>query len=301
MNEERTKARVAVVTGAARGIGRRVALVLAERGYAVAANDLSAPEETLGELERVGVAMLAIPGDVSDEVIAREMVHRVMESFGRVDVLVNNAGISAIVPAEETTLADWNQTLAVNLTGPFLMSREFGKEMLHQGIGSIVNISSVAGLLGVADRAAYNASKHGLIGLTRTLAAEWGGRGVRVNAVCPGWVKTEMDQEDQASGGYTDADIEGRTPMGRFATPEDIARAVAFLADPELSGYVNGHALSVDGGWYGDGSWESLRRRKRGEDPKKIQERSYGETKPRKWKGHGVDHRGRGHDSPQGA
>jgi NAD(P)-dependent dehydrogenase (short-subunit alcohol dehydrogenase family) len=196
-----------------------------------------------------------------------------MESFGRVDVLVNNAGISAIVPAEETTLADWNQTLAVNLTGPFLMSREFGKEMLHQRIGSIVNISSVAGLLGVADRAAYNASKHGLIGLTRTLAAEWGGRGVRVNAVCPGWVKTEMDQEDQASGGYTDADIEGRTPMGRFATPEDIARAVAFLADPELSGYVNGHALSVDGGWYGDGSWESLRRRKRGEDPKKIQER----------------------------
>ena len=184
------------MTGAARGIGRRVALVLAERGYAVAANDLSAPEETLGELERVGVAALAIPGDVSDEVMVREMVHRVMESFGRVDALVNNAGISAIVPAEETTLADWNQTLAVNLTGPFLMSREFGKEMLHQRIGSIVNISSVAGLLGVADRAAYNASKHGLIGLTRTLAAEWGGRGVRVNAVCPGWVKTKMDQED---------------------------------------------------------------------------------------------------------
>src|SRR5918911_2243163 len=259
MNEERTKARVAVVTGAARGIGRRVALVLAERGYAVAANDLSAPEETLGELERVGVAMLAIPGDVSDEVIVREMVHRVMESFGRVDVLVNNAGISAIVSAEETTLADWNQTLAVNLTGPFLMSREFGKKMLRQGIGSIVNISSVAGLLGVADRAAYNASKHGLIGLTRTLAAEWGGRGVRVNAVCPGWVKTEMDQEDQDLGGYTDEDIKGRTPMARFARPEDVAQAVAFLADPELSGYINGHALSVDGRWYGDGSWESLR------------------------------------------
>jgi NAD(P)-dependent dehydrogenase (short-subunit alcohol dehydrogenase family) len=101
-----------------------------------------------------------------------------------------------------------------------------------------------------------------LIGLTRTLAAEWGGRGVRVNAVCPGWVKTEMDEEDQAGSGYTDADIQGRTPMGRFAAPEDIAQAVAFLADPELSGYVNGHTLSVDGGWYGDGSWESLRRGK---------------------------------------
>jgi NAD(P)-dependent dehydrogenase (short-subunit alcohol dehydrogenase family) len=129
-----------------------------------------------------------------------------------------------------------------------------------------VNISSVAGLLGVSDRAAYNASKHGLIGLTRTLAAEWGGRGVRVNAVCPGWVKTEMDQEDQDLGGYTDADIVGRTPMARFARPGDIAQAVAFLADSELSGYINGHTLSVDGGWFADGSWESLRRRKRGEE-----------------------------------
>jgi len=263
MGKERVQARVAVVTGAARGIGRKVALVLAERGYALAANDLSAPEETLGELERVGAEALAIPGDVSDETTVREMVRGVMEGFGHVDVLVNNAGISAIVPAEQTPLADWNRTLAVNLTGPFLMSREFGKEMLGQQSGSVVNISSVAGLLGIADRAAYNASKHGLIGLTRTLAAEWGGRGVRVNAVCPGWVKTEMDQEDQSSGGYTDEDIEGRTPMGRFASPDDIARAVAFLADPEQSGYVNGHTLSVDGGWYGDGSWESLRRSKR--------------------------------------
>jgi NAD(P)-dependent dehydrogenase (short-subunit alcohol dehydrogenase family) len=192
------------------------------------------------------------------------MVEAVMEEFDRIDVLVNNAGISTIVPAEETTLADWNLTLAVNLTGPFLMCREFGKEMLRRGCGSIVNISSVAGLLGIADRAAYNSSKHGLIGLTRTLAAEWGGRGVRVNAVCPGWVKTEMDEEDQSGGGYTDADIEGRVPMGCFASPEDIAAAVAFLADPELSGFVNGHTLSVDGGWYGDGSWESLRHRKQG-------------------------------------
>ena len=196
MDRERAQARVAVVTGAARGIGRKVTLVLAERGYAVAANDLSAPEETLGELERVGAEALALPGDVSDETAVREMVSGVMESFGRVDVLVNNAGISAIVPAEQTPLADWSRTLAVNLTGPFLMSREFGKEMLRQQSGSIVNISSVAGLLGIADRAAYNASTHGLIGLTRTLAAEWGGRGVRVNAVCPGWVKTEMDSAE---------------------------------------------------------------------------------------------------------
>lgn len=253
---------VALVTGAARGIGRRVALTLAERGYRIAANDLQAPDATLEELKGASVEALSVPGDVSDEEAVRGMIEAVLGEFGRVDVLVNNAGISAIQPAEETSLADWRRVLEVNLTGPFLTCREFGRVMLRQGEGSIVNVGSVAGLLGVSDRAAYNASKHGLIGLTRTLAAEWGGRGVRVNAVCPGWVKTEMDEEDQGAGGYTDADIEGRTPMARFAAPQDIAQAVAYLADPDLSGYVNGHALSVDGGWASDGSWESLRRRK---------------------------------------
>ena len=255
---------VAVVTGAGRGIGRRVALVLAEEGFRVAANDLNAPDETVEELRSAGAEAIALPGDVSDEATVRGMVEAVTEEFGRTDVLVNNAGISTIVPAEETTLADWNRTIAVNLTGPFLMCREFGRAMLEAGSGSIVNVSSVAGLLGVGDRAAYNASKHGLVGLTRTLAAEWGGRGVRANAVCPGWVKTEMDEEDQGAGGYTDADIEGRVPMARFATPEDVARAVAFLADPDWSSFVNGHTLSVDGGWFADGSWEGLRRRKQG-------------------------------------
>ncbi len=254
--------RVAIVTGAARGIGRRVALTLAERGFSIAANDLAAPGETLEELRFMGAEALSVSGDVSDETAVRGMVEEVIDAFGRVDALVNNAGISSIVPAEETTLDDWNRTLAVNLTGPFLTCREFGRAMLNRGSGSIVNVASVAGLLGVADRASYNASKHGLIGLTRTLAAEWGGRGVRANAVCPGWVKTEMDEEDQAGGGYTDSDIEGRVPMGRFATPEDVAAAVAFLADPEQSSFVNGHALSVDGGWFADGSWESLRLRK---------------------------------------
>jgi NAD(P)-dependent dehydrogenase (short-subunit alcohol dehydrogenase family) len=131
--------------------------------------------------------------------------------------------------------------------------------MLEQGVGSIVNIASVAGLTGIADRSAYNASKHGLIGLTRTLAAEWGGRGVRCNAVCPGWVKTEMDHVDQASAAYTDDDIVERVPMARFATPDDIAQAVLFLAEPAKSGFVNGHTLAVDGGWTADGSWQSLR------------------------------------------
>jgi NAD(P)-dependent dehydrogenase (short-subunit alcohol dehydrogenase family) len=151
----------------------------------------------------------------------------------------------------------------VNLVAPFLLTRHFGAMMLTQRSGSIVNVASIAGLMGVSDRSAYNVSKHGLIGLTRTLAAEWGGRGIRCNAVCPGWVKTEMDAADQARGTYSDADITERNPMGRFATPDDVARAIAFLADSEKSGFVNGQALPVDGGWTIDGSWQSLRMSKR--------------------------------------
>jgi NAD(P)-dependent dehydrogenase (short-subunit alcohol dehydrogenase family) len=151
-----------------------------------------------------------------------------------------------------TALSDYRRVLEVNLVAPFLLAKKFGQRMLDAGTGLIVNVASVAGLLGIAARAAYNASKHGLIGLTRTLAAEWGGRGVRVNAVCPGWVKTEMDVADQAGGSYSDTDIIGRVPMARFAKPDDIARAIAFLADGEESGFVNGHALSVDGGWSSD-------------------------------------------------
>ncbi len=131
--------------------------------------------------------------------------------------------------------------------------------MLAARAGSIVNIASIAGVIGIAERAAYNASKHGLVGLTRTLAAEWGGRGVRTNAVCPGWVKTEMDAADQASGHYADDDITSRVPMGRFASPDDVARAVAFLADSSESGFINGATIVVDGGWTSDGSWQRLR------------------------------------------
>jgi NAD(P)-dependent dehydrogenase (short-subunit alcohol dehydrogenase family) len=204
-----------------------------------------------------------ILGDVAEESTAVRVADAARGRYGHVDVLVNNAGVSQICPAEGITAADFRRVQDVNLLGPFLMCREVGRLMLKQRSGSIINIASIAGLLGVADRAAYNASKHGLIGLTRTLAAEWGGRGVRVNAVCPGWVKTTMDVAPQAAGLYTDQDIIGRVPMARFATPDDIASAVAFLADPEQSGFVNGHTLSVDGGWFGDGSWESLRLRHR--------------------------------------
>ena len=202
---------------------------------------------------------VAFAGDITDEDFVSLTATESHKKFGRVDALVNNAGISNIASALETTADVYRQVLEVNLVAPFLLAKAFGQVMLDAGSGSIVNVSSVAGLQGIADRSAYNASKHGLIGLTRTLAVEWGARGVRVNAVCPGWVKTEMDHKDQAGGTYTDLDITNHVPMGRFARPEDIAEAIVWLSDSTKSGFVNGVALPVDGGWTNDGSWQSLR------------------------------------------
>jgi NAD(P)-dependent dehydrogenase (short-subunit alcohol dehydrogenase family) len=250
---------VAIITGAGQGIGRQIAVELGTRRFVVAVNDLDTATQTIRDLDEGGARTLSVPGDISDEDSVRRIVEAVLSSEGRIDVLVNNAGISLQRRAEEMDLASWERVMAVNLTGPFLLCREVGRTMLSQGSGSIVNIASIAGQMGFADRVAYNTSKHGLIGLTRTLAVEWGGRGVRVNAVCPGWVKTEMDARDQARSGYTDLDITNRIPMARFAAPEDIASAVAFLADSTMSGFVNGQCLTVDGGWSADGGWETLR------------------------------------------
>lgn len=260
MSESR---RVAVVSGGAQGIGRRTSELLAERGFSIAIIDLQESKATVEAIERMGGEALWFAGDISSEDVVEQFASRVLQRFGRVDVLVNNAGISLIRAAEETTAAEYRRVMEVNLVAPFLLARVFGRKMLEARRGSIVNVASIAGLVAVSDRAAYNASKHGLVGLTRTLAAEWGGRGVRVNAVCPGWVKTEMDAADQARGTYADADITQRVPMGRFASPDDVARAIAFLADDKESSFVNGHTLTVDGGWSSDGSWESVRLSKR--------------------------------------
>ena len=247
----------AIITGAAQGIGRHTAELFAAAGYALVLLDQQPCKATIESVRPTGCSTHEFTGDLSDE----SFVDAVAASLGDapVDTLVNNAGISSIAPAETIDAKTFRRVLEVNLVAPFLLARAFGKKMLAQRAGSIVNVASIAGLFGVADRAAYNASKHGLIGLTRTLAAEWGGRGVRCNAVCPGWVKTEMDAADQANGTYTDEDIINVNPMGRFATPDDIARAILFLADPQQSAFINGHALVVDGGWTTDASWQSLR------------------------------------------
>jgi NAD(P)-dependent dehydrogenase (short-subunit alcohol dehydrogenase family) len=249
----------AVVTGAAQGIGRRTSELLAERGFRLALIDLRMPEETMQSIRAAGGEVAGFAGNIADEAAVERFAQEVFDRSGQAEVLVNNAGISLIGASEKTSARDYRRVLEVNLVAPFLLSKIFGEKMLASKSGSIINVASVAGLVGIADRAAYNASKHGLIGLTRTLAAEWGGRGVRVNAVCPGWVKTEMDRADQARGIYNDVDITDRVPMARFATADDVAHAIAFLANGRESAFINGQALAVDGGWTADGGWDSLR------------------------------------------
>jgi len=245
-----------VVTGAAQGLGRVTAELFAAAGWAVALSDIQPLDAVAAALEATGTRVSALLGDQSDADYVARLAADVARVHGHADVLVNNAGVSAIGPAEDMPLDQWQKVMAVNLTGPFLLCQHFGRVMLERRAGAIVNVASVAGLGGVIHRAAYNASKHGLVGLTRTLAAEWGGRGVRVNAVCPGWIKTEMDVADMASGAYNDADIVNRVPLARFASPGDVAEAILFLAN---AAFVNGVALPVDGGWNADSSWDALR------------------------------------------
>ena len=252
-----------LVTGAAQGVGLATATLLAQRGYRVILLDIKPVDAQVAELRRAGATVEGMSGDVSLEIFVKQVAQRIGRDHGALDALVNNAGISLIVPAEETSAEQWQRVMAVNLLGPFLLCRYLGAQMLERRRGSIVNVASVAGLSGISHRSAYNASKHGLIGLTQTLAAEWGGRGVRVNAVCPGWVKTEMDSADQGGGAYSDADIVDRVPMARFARAQDVAEAIAFLVDYERNGFINGVSLPVDGGWLADASWTSLRLRTR--------------------------------------
>src|ERR1700733_5607414 len=256
--------KTAVITGAAQGVGLVTASYLARLGYRVILTDIQPLDSQLTQLRSEGLYAEGATGDVASEPFVQQLAERVHREHGAVDVLVNNAGISLIAPAEDTTTAQWQRVMDINLLGPFLLCKYLGAQMLRRRSGSIVNVASVAGLAGISHRRAYKASKHGLIGLPRAVADEWGGRGVRVNAVCPGWIKTEMDAADQGSGAYTDRDIVDRVPIARFARPQDVAAAVAFLADNEMQGFINGVSLPVDGGWLADGSWEALRITTRG-------------------------------------
>lgn len=250
------RGRVAIVTGASRGIGAAIARELAVRGHSViAVAPASDPADAVAaELRNVGFACEAAAADVTDVARVNGMVEEAVERHGGVDVLVNNAGVGAIGPSEDLPLETWERTLAVNLTGPFVCAQAVGRVMLGQGRGVIVNVASIFGATGMPMRAAYAASKHGLLGLTKVLAAEWAPRGVRVVAVNPAYVRTSLDVADQESGGYTDADIERRTPMGRYASAEEVARVVGFLASDDAS-FITGTAVDVDGGWLAYGGW----------------------------------------------
>ena len=162
--------------------------------------------------------------------------------------------VGAVAPSEELSLEVWSQTLAVNLTGTFLCAQAAARHMLPAGRGVIVNVGSVFAATGMPMRAAYAASKHGVVGLTKVLGTEWATRGIRVVAVDPAYVRTALDDADQRAGGYTAEDIERRTPMGRYAEPAEIARVVAFLASDDAS-FITGSEVAVDGGWLAYGDW----------------------------------------------
>lgn len=249
MLSESLKGRVAVVTGGSRGIGRAIALRLAESGADVAliyAGNQAAADETAQQVRELGVRAMAVQCDVSDAQQAAAAIKQVRAELGPIDILVNNAGITRDGISLRMKPGDFRRVIDVNLTGAFLMAQAAMSDFVRRRSGRIINISSASGLMGNAGQANYSAAKAGMIGLTKTLARELAGRGVTVNAVAPGFVKTEMTaamNEAALSEGLKSV------PMSRMAEPEEIAEAVAFLAS-DRAAYITGTVLSVNGGLY---------------------------------------------------
>jgi NAD(P)-dependent dehydrogenase (short-subunit alcohol dehydrogenase family) len=237
--------KVAVVTGGASGIGAAIAAAYVAKGAAVALLDLSEPAAR-EQAEKLGQRAAAYPCDVTEPASVDNAVDQVVQQLGRIDVLVNSAGVVMLAPAEELSLEAWNGTIAVNLTGVFLMCQRVGRVMLEQGRGVIINLASQAATVALTDHAAYCASKFGLLGLTKVLASEWAGRGVRANTISPTVVLTDLGRKawDNPKG---DA-LKQQIPTGRFAYPEEIAASAVYLAS-DAAAMVNGADLLVDGGY----------------------------------------------------
>lgn len=238
---------VAIVTGGSRGIGRAIALELASVGVKVVVNFAGRSdkaEETVELIRQAGGESLAVQADVSQSSDVDRLIKTTLEHFGKIDILVNNAGITRDSLLLRMKEADWDAVLSTNLKGVFLCTKAVSKSMLKQRSGVIVNISSVVGLAGNAGQANYSAAKAGVIGFTKSTAKEFASRGIRVNAVAPGYIFTDMT-EILAEG--VQNEITRAIPLGRIGNPEDVAKVVSFLVSPD-SAYMTGQTLSVDGG-----------------------------------------------------
>jgi len=240
---------VAVVTGGSRGLGRGIALALAAAGAHIV--PVSRTEADLlavaQEVRSLGRRSLPLAVDVTEEAQVQEMVQRVVGEFGRIDILVNSAGIVIIKPTPDFPLTEWERVIRVNLEGTFLCCKEVGKVMLQQERGKIINISSVRGLQGRANDPAYPASKGAVNLLTKSLAIEWAQKGITVNAIAPTFIRTDLNAfllEDAPTRAW----VLSRIPMGRVGQIWDLFGAAVFLASP-ASDFITGHILYVDGGW----------------------------------------------------
>ncbi len=259
--------RVALVTGAARGLGYASASILARNGANVVVNDLSLDAATkAAESLQVttGASHLGMAGDVSCESDVSAAIERVYDRFGRLDVVVNNAGVfEEFIPTVEQTTAYWQRLIDVHLTGTYLVSKFAAARMIEARCGVVINTSSIGGVLGLPVRTGYSAAKAGVSMMTRVLACEWAPYGLRVNAVAPGYIDTQSP-DSPASKGHLDVDrIRRRIPSGLIGKPEHVAEAVLFLAS-DRSAYINGVTLAVDGGYMAFGAptnaypWERL-------------------------------------------
>ena len=246
---------VAIVTGSTSGIGRAVANELAARGAKIIVNsrDSRRAGEVASEINDAGGAAIGVGVDIGRPEAGQLLVGAALDTYGRLDTLVNNAGVPLVKDATNIAADEWAEVLATNLTGPLFCAQAAARAMDQKG-GTIVNISSVAGSLAIPRRAAYVTAKHGLEGLTKALAVDWADRNIRVVAVSPAYVDTPLIERAMAVGGFTTNDIERRTPLRRLAHVEEIARVVSFLVSPAAS-YITGTTIAVDGGWMAYGGW----------------------------------------------
>ncbi len=246
------KDKVALVTGGSSGIGRASALAFAREGARVVVADIAVAggEETVRMIRAAGGESIFVRTDVSRATEVEAMVNRAVETYGRLDCAHNNAGVeeSPQNTTADCTEEDWDRIVTINLKGVWLCLKYEIPQMLRQGSGAIVNTASIFGMVSMAKRPAYTASKHGVVGLTKTAALDCAGAGIRVNAVCPGIIHTPMVERVWVGSPEAEAQTKAMEPVGRLGTPEEVAEAVVWLCSDAAS-FITGHPLAVDGGW----------------------------------------------------